>query len=312
MRSFNVGRFGSSDDPWFRVGNVDVSTTVLVTAMSVMAMVIWAIEGPARSISKWFWLGGTDVTSGQIWRLLTWPIPYGPSPVYSPSIWTIITLVIFVWFGSSLEGVMGRRQFTMYLLMMTVIPALVVTLYETVSGSIGLVTNLRDLEFGVFIGFVLRYPMLKFFGSIPGWVLAGIFVAIEAIQDIGNRNDHGLVVLIAVIVTSVFSLRALGYAEEADFVPKLPLPTAMTGMSPPSRPAAGGKSTARRKRRGRAKLSAVPPPTSAPRKELTKLEAAEMDAILDQVSEQGIDSLTPQQRERLESHSKRLRRRDDT
>jgi hypothetical protein len=35
-----------------------------------------------------------------------------------------------------------------------------------------------------------------------------------------------------------------------------------------------------------------------------------MDAILDQVSEQGMDSLTPQQRQRLEDHSKRLRKRE--
>ncbi|MCO4836392.1 MAG: hypothetical protein KC481_22275, partial [Acidimicrobiaceae bacterium] len=38
---------------------------------------------------------------------------------------------------------------------------------------------------------------------------------------------------------------------------------------------------------------------------------AEMDSILDQVSERGMDSLTPQQRKRLEDHSKRLRRGGD-
>jgi hypothetical protein len=46
------------------------------------------------------------------------------------------------------------------------------------------------------------------------------------------------------------------------------------------------------------------------RRELTRVEEAEMDAILDQVSERGMDSLTPQQRKRLEDHSKRLRKRD--
>ena len=35
----------------------------------------------------------------------------------------------------------------------------------------------------------------------------------------------------------------------------------------------------------------------------------EIDALLDQVAERGLDSLTKDQRKRLEEHSKRLRKR---
>jgi len=323
MQSFGMGRFGSfgsSDDPWFRVGKIDVDTTTFLSGLSVVFMFIWAAEGPGRVISKWFWLVSRDfgftggsVLGGQLWRLVTWPIAYGPGP-YGVDLFSVIVLVIFFLLGSQLEAAMGRRQYTIYLLLMTVIPAVLVTVYEAVTGTNGLITGLRDLEFGVFVGFAVRYPTARFWPGIPAWIMAAVFIGIEFLRDVGNRDDHSLIVLFAIVGTSALALRALGFAEEADWIPKLPLPAALTGVTPQRAASTGGarSSTSKRKKRGRGKLTAVPsPPVNAPRRELTKLEEAEMDAILDQVSEHGMDSLTSEQRSRLEEHSKRLRRRGD-
>ena len=49
-------------------------------------------------------------------------------------------------------------------------------------------------------------------------------------------------------------------------------------------------------------------PTSPPQYPLADME---IDSLLDQVAEQGLDSLTKDQRKRLEEHSKRLRKRRD-
>lgn len=316
MQSFNMGRFGSSDDPWFRIGNIDVNTTVFVTAVGVLSMFVYAIEGAGRPLTKYLMLGSRDldpftggnVLGGQIWRLVTWPIPN------SVDIWSLLVLAIFFMLGSQLEATMGRRQFTVYLLMMTIIPAVLVTIFGLLTGADGLVAGLRSLEFGVFVGFAVRYPTARFWPGIPAWVMAAIFIGLQFLGDLGRRDYFELFMLFAIVGVSGFSLRALGFAEEAHWIPKLALPAAMTGMSEPRRAprASSGPSTKRRKRRGKAKLSAVPAPSaSTPRRELSKLEEAEMDAILDQVAERGMDSLTPQQRSRLEEHSKRLRRRGE-
>ena len=78
----------------------------------------------------------------------------------------------------------------------------------------------------------------------------------------------------------------------------------MTGQrSSPSHPA----QPRRRRSRGRGNLSAVPtPPRQAAADRSLDME---IDALLDQVAERGLDSLTKEQRKRLEDHSKRLRKR---
>ena len=76
--------------------------------------------------------------------------------------------------------------------------------------------------------------------------------------------------------------------------------TGQQGSTPRQRP----QQQRRRRSRVRGNLSAVPsPPQPDP------LMDMEIDALLDQVAERGLDSLTKDQRKRLEDHSKRLRKR---
>ena len=83
------------DDPWFRVGTVDVNTTVLVCALSVLAMVLWAVNNSylnglviddQRALTQFGFGWHSQVFHGQLWRLVTWPI------ANSPSIWTVLTV----------------------------------------------------------------------------------------------------------------------------------------------------------------------------------------------------------------------------
>ena len=297
MRSFNMGRFGDSDDPWFRVGTVDVSTTIFVVGVGVLSIFVWAIEGPSHPLLRQLWFNPADVLNGQVWRLVTWPIPN------DPDIWTLLLFAIFFMLGSQLEASMGRKLFTTYLVALTVIPPIVVTLFHAATGSNGLVLGLRFLELGVLVGFALRMPHARFWPGIPAWGIAGGIVTLDLLQYIGARGQGlSILFLLTTVAMSMLVLRSMGFAEEAHWLPKLPLPVSYGGQSSPSR--------GRSKRRRRGNLSVAPAPTASSRPELSRLEEAEMDAILDQVSERGMDSLTPQQRSRLEDHAKRLRRRD--
>lgn len=299
-----MGRFGSSDDPWFRVGNVDVNTTTFVVGMGVLSLLVWSVEGPSHPLLGRLVLIPSDVLNGQVWRLFTWPIANALD-----SIWVLLLFFVFYMIGSQLEAAMGRRLFTTYLVLLTIVPAAVALLFHIVTGTNGGVGGLRMLELGVLVGFALRMPNARFWPGIPAWGIAGGIVAINMLQYLGIRDSFSMLFLATTVVVALVGLRSLGFADEAEWVPKVPLP--VSGVSSPRQPRRA--STSKRKRRGRAKLSVAPAPTAAtaPRKELTRLEEAEMDAILDQVSEHGMDSLTPQQRQRLEDHSKRLRRRGD-
>ncbi len=299
---YSMRRFGSSDDPWFRVGSVDVSTTILVTALGVLSMVVWAIEGESGPIFRNLILISQNsvtgsVLDGQIWRLITWPIPN------EPDFWTIVLLFVFFQLGTQVENLMGRKPFAWFLVALTLIPAIMVTLLEVVAGVTGIAAGLRFVELGVLIAFAMQYPKAPFFFGIPAWGITAAIVALEALQIVGLRDDYSLVMFFCLIVTTVVGFRSFGYAESLPQIPKVPLPASITGSVTTSRASRPPRRATRR--RGRKNLRIVPPPSPAG----DRLAEMEIDALLDQVASDGLDSLTKQQRKRLEDHSKELRRR---
>ncbi|MEE9416415.1 MAG: DUF6576 domain-containing protein [Acidimicrobiales bacterium] len=309
MRPFNAGRFGNSDDPWFRVGTIDVTTTIAVVGMGLISMFIWAAEGRGRGFSKYLWLvskdigtlAGGSVLGGQVWRLVTWPIPN------EPDFWTLILFAVFFMLGSQMEALMGRRLFTIFLLSLTVIPGVLVTIFELVSGVDGLASGLRFIEVGVLISFAMHNPNARFWPGIPAWGIAIGIVVLDFLQIIGGRDNYSLVLLFCVVLTAMFMTRSMGFAEKVDWLPKLPLPASLGG-EPSTRSADRGPNMSRpARKRGKGKLRAVPPVDPAQ----SDLADMEIDALLDQVANEGLDSLSKEQRKRLEQHSKRLRKRDE-
>ncbi len=299
---YSMRRFGSSDDPWFRVGKLDVSTTIFVTALGVLSMFVWAAEGEFGPIFRNLILISQNSITGsvldaQLWRLITWPIPN------EPDFWTIVLLFVFFQLGTQVENLMGRKPFAWFLVALTVVPAVMVTLVEVVTGVNGFAAGLRFVELGVLIAFAAQYPKAPFFFGIPAWGIAAGIVVLDGLQIIGLRDDYSLVMWFCVIITSLVGFRSFGYAESLHQIPKVPLPSSITGSITTSRAARPSASSGRR--RGRKNLRIVPPANPA----RDRLAEMEIDALLDQVASQGLDSLTKQQRKRLEEHSKELRRR---
>jgi membrane associated rhomboid family serine protease len=302
---FGGGGFGPGRGrPWFVIGNLEFTTTVTLIAANVLWMFIYAAEGPSHELTARLWLTsenllGPGVLGGEIWRLVTWPI------VAEPSFWTVIGLVFFYIFGGQMEGLMGRRHYLSFVLALTLVPAVVVTLFDLLVPSFsGAAGGIDMVQFGVIIAFVAQYPTARFFFGIPAPVMIGVFVGLQYLAIIADRDEFAFVLVTAAIATALVAFKSLGYAGGVPWIPSIPLPTSATGSSSSSpRHPTQSKRRSRGRSRGRGNLSAVPPPDP--------LADLEIDALLDQVAEQGLDSLTKAQRKRLEDHSKRLRKRRD-
>jgi hypothetical protein len=76
----------SPHERWFRVGNVDVNTTTLVSALCAFSFFVYAA---ARDTLFDLALIPSRVTSGELWRVVTWPF------VNQPDIWVALTIAIF-------------------------------------------------------------------------------------------------------------------------------------------------------------------------------------------------------------------------
>jgi hypothetical protein len=301
------GRRGPSD-PWFRIGTLDVTTTVFVILTCVVSMFVWAIEGPEHPVLDKLILWPDLVLDGQVWRIATWPVPN------APDIWLVIMLAIFWYFGTEVEGLLGRVRFAMFLGLVTVIPGIVGTIIDLPQAGI------RPIELCVFLLFVAEYPFARFFFGIPGWVIGAVILAIEILQLLGDRNEKGIVFLFVALAVAAITARSMGLLGNYPWVPAVPVGGRGTRSSRRSK--STSKSKAPRSRRGGSGGDVVagpwttagrsgpagplpqPPPSAQ-----AAADQAELDALLDKISEAGMDGLSSAEKDRLNELSKRMRHR---
>lgn len=287
-----AGRFSLSfpgrrdeDDPWFRIGGLDVTTSVLVPLLCVLSMFVWAVS-PSLLVPLVLYPG--DITGGQVWRLVTWPI------ANAPDFWTVLLLAMLWYFGRELERMVGRRRYATLIVMLALIPGIV----AAVAGIE--MAGIRPVEIAVFCIFCAQFPEVRFWGAVPAWVFALVIVGIEVLSLVGSRQGGGLLVLIASLATAALLSRRYGLLDAYAFIPQL------------GSPSSGGGGRKRRKRssarqsRGQA---VVQGPWEQPAQGLSPAEQAELDSLLDKTSASGLDSLSRTEKARLNELSKKLRSR---
>ncbi|MEX2628287.1 MAG: DUF6576 domain-containing protein [Ilumatobacteraceae bacterium] len=283
--------------PWFRIGQIDVTTTVLVTLLCIVSMFVWAID---RTALEPLWLVPERVFELQLWRLVTWPIPT------EPTLWTVIMLAIFWLFGREIEGLLGRDRFAWFLVILTLVPAVVATLVDLPQAG------LRPIQFSVFLVFIAQYPTARFLFNIPAWALGAVFLGLEFLQLLGMRDTRGMVFTIVTLATAAILARSYGLIPVlARYVPALPVPggdsadrtkrqrTPKAPKAPkrPARPARPGRTVVE----GPWNAAPAGPPAD------TRAMQAELDDLLDKIHARGMDSLTTDEKRRLNDLSKRLR-----
>lgn len=292
-------------DGWFRVGNIDVTTTALIVGIGLVSMVLYAFSPDAVFEGAF---ASNLVRGGEIWRVVTWPLVNPPL-----SLWELVGLAVFWFLGHMIEDPMGRKPFAVLVACMTVIPAVTVTLldvanegdvtrWSAVSYSVSLLT------LGMITIFGLDNPNAKFFFGIPAWVIAAAYVFIQVVSLLGNRAYAQLILVLLVIAVGVVGARQRGMVEVASFIPRVrslggsPSPYGELGSARPKRPKRA-RSSGRASRSDDAVIAGPWAPSTGP----TPLEQAELDVLLDRISAGGIDSLTKQEKARLNDLSKRMR-----
>jgi membrane associated rhomboid family serine protease len=275
-----------NDDSWFRVGTVEITTTLLIIGMAVTSMFVWALAPNALTSLA---LVPSEVRKGELWRIVTWPL------YNRPDLWAVIALAFFYFFGRELERIMGRVRFLWYCLLLTVVPGLFAT-------ALGInAWGMRYIQLACFLGYVVLYPQARSFFNIPLWVLGAVFLGIEVLQLVGFRDYRGLLFLTVVCGTALLSLSAFGLTGHISWLPSR---SPSRSPRPPRSP--------RAPRARRAKLKAVPNPAADVSRPATRppgdaLRQAEIDVLLDKIAAHGIESLTAEEKRRLDEASRRLR-----
>lgn len=273
------------DDPWFRIGTVDVTSALLVAGLCVLGLFVWAVD---PTLLEPIILWPDRVLHGQIWRLVTWPL------ANEPDFWTAVNILMLWFFGRELERMIGRNRFLWLLVMLAVVPGLVATGLD-IGGA-----GIRQVEIAVFCLFCAEMPNVRFFGGIKAWWFAAAIVGLELLQLTGMRQQSLILVLLASLATAAVAGRSFGLLGEFAWIPRI-------GTGRPSRggtrraPRASSKKSRSRSSGPTVVAGPWDPPAHSPN------EQAELDGLLDKISSSGMESLSRPEKERLNELSKKLR-----
>ena len=262
MPSFNVSR-DASGDAWFRIGRLDVTSTVLLVFAGTIGMLVSTFV-PAFAQAGFF--EPRAVLRGEVWRVLTWPLVSGVS------LWTVLTLLILWYFGRDLESQIGRRSMAwLYTGLWAMLTVVSLTVGFALGG--GALMGLRDIQFLILLLWIAEYPRRPFFFGIPAWALGAVLVALNLIQMLAAGDLGGLVSLLVVFVGAALLAKRYGLLSGLSWVP----------------------GSARRRRAPKASRAQQ----RADRRRVS--DAERIDELLEKISESGIHSLTPAERKELEN-----------
>jgi hypothetical protein len=291
------------NDGWFRVGNYDITTTDILCGLSVLSMFLWGLFGEAWDLLLF---RPALVRDFEVWRLVTWPV------ATEPAIWPLLGIVFFWLFGQQLESLFGRGKFVAWVLALTIVPALVLTLLGPLGDSIDGMAQygLNTLFLGGIWVYAATYPGVKWFEVIPLWALAAIFTVLNLLQATGIGANGQVIFLLVSVAVALVAGRSLGLATGWP-IPHLPLDGVASGSRSPKRkskpkPKRSAGPSSRGVVQGPWKNAPAPaPPSAAP----SPADQIELDALLDKIGANGMDSLSGDEKKRLNDLSKRLRNR---
>jgi hypothetical protein len=274
-----------SRDGWFRMGTIDVTTSALLVGLGVVSMFVYAIN---KAVLLKLAFLGPEVRNGQVWRVVTWPVVNPPT-----QIWVVLTLAFFWFVGHRIEDTIGRKRFTVLIAVMTIVPALIVSLisFDFPSYAYGL----GILGIGLLVVFALDNPGAMFFFGIPAWVIAGVYVGIDVLRYLGDRLYEPLLLELMAIALGVIGARQCGMVSNLEFIPKIGGHSKGGGRKPAKRRGASGGSTV------------VAGPWAGAEPAHTAIDQMELDLLLDKISANGMDSLSRSEKTRLNELSKKLR-----
>ena len=277
-QSFSSGPWHGSEGPIFTVGSLRVDLTLLLIGVHTLAMAVAAVLS-ASGLGDWVnqaAFAAGDLRAGQIWTLVTYPFVHD---IRQEGLWFGLEMLMFFWFGREVESAIGRRSYGLMYAALAVIPALVLAGTGPLLGSAVLVGS-GTISFAVFLAFCALHPGAQFFfaGLTAKWV-GWILLAIYSLAAFAGRDWPGLLQL------WLSSLLAVVWVRRG-------------GMEWPSISLPRGRKKAVKARAAVAKKSGGIP----------VLE--KMDAILDKISKEGIDSLTAAEKKQLEDARAKLLQKD--
>ncbi len=312
------------DEPWFRLGQLDVTTTTFVLVVWVFTLFVFAVEPVNKPVMTGMALVPDKVAIGEVWRIVAWPWSH-----FGFGLWDILSAAFFWYFGTELEKQIGRRPFARLLGFSVVTIGAVASVVAVLVPNDTVLHDLGLLNLTVLLLYIAEHPMRPFFFGIPLWVVGAAIAAIELINDLARRDWLRFLSIIIAGVLIMLVARKVNLLTSYDWVPNLRRPGRKRRDE---KPASGAPGAGRK----RSKPKPAPEPkkrsgplwgrgrTEEPEAEIVQMPTSRrrpiptnvpevsvddlaLDALLDKIADGGLDALSDAERRELDELRERRR-----
>lgn len=262
-------------DPWFRIGRLEVTTVMFAVLVVAAGIIPWVFTGGGWTMATYY--SPTLLVDGEAWRLFTWPFSEG----LSQSFWSVITLFMLWYFGSMLEGQIGRKAMAGFLLTTWALLTATYSLTGWLFSAGSVLMGVGMVQFLLLLLWIAEYPTARFLFNIPAWAFGAVIVAVQMLMMLARADAAGLLSLLLSFAFVAMAARRAGLLTAYEWIP--------------------GRRGQRRPKKQRV------PRTEVRAAERRASDQERMDQLLDQISEHGLHSLTDAQRKELKKLSDRRR-----
>ncbi|MFZ4115783.1 MAG: rhomboid family intramembrane serine protease [Chthoniobacterales bacterium] len=304
-----------------------MSIVTLLIGIQTLFMVLTALF---MSLGHASWVdilcySSSGVWQGQVLRLVTYAF------VNPPSIWFALEMMMLYYFGREVERLLGSKKFTMLYLGLTLLGSSLLQLLS-LRGISEQMSGAQSIHFAIFAAFVAIYPGLPFlFGVAARWMLLGL-LTLSILQFLEARQFTSMMIFLTESLGAILFMMAQGYwgllpdrfrSFLSMVLQRLPLlrQRQQASVSASKSSLGGTPSVPLNASSGRSLIGACSTTTSfvpvftnqatSEKRATTPLPAIiDIDAVLEKISQTGMESLTARERELLEKASSALVERD--
>lgn len=312
--------------PLFFVGRLPVSMVVLLIGIHLLFMIM---NAALMSLGHSSWVNilcynSNAVWQGQVLRLVTYAF------VNSPSIWFALEMLMLYYFGSEVERFIGGKKFALLYGGLVLLGSCSLQLLSLI-GVPGRMSGGQLVNFAIFAAFVAIYPGLPFlFGIAARWILVA-FLSLSVLQFLEARQFTSMMIFVIQSLGAIFFMIALGYRGLLPdslllvllkgprsfpfFYKRNKASSSIPVKSSHARPATTSNSSSQSLIEACSTTTSFVPvftDQQSYEKKTTPphVPAINIDAILEKISQTGLESLTLHEKKELEKASSALVERD--
>lgn len=284
-----------SDDyrPITWVGRYPVFLTALLVAFHTICMVALSIYvgiAGGALLETLSFNASRLLARHDIWTLATYPFVHMASP------WFLLDMLMLFWFGQQVERFLGRRAFVQLYAVVILAAPLSMLLVARLPDATLVGSSL--VHMAIFVAFAMIYPNAELIFHIQAKWFAIAIVAISLLAAFAAQNWAGIIALVSTLVAACVCLHLHGverFSGITDAISRIRKARPERTRKPPeaigrTRPAPGNA-------------------RSTDTAETDPLET--IDPLLEKISKQGLSSLSPAERRKLEAARATLLSRGD-